>query len=86
MPEIDRLGVFGSVYFCKTLSASAVCPPPPQTSVGQVCRVDMSSKVEVVWADNSMTVVLPQVFLPGLRFAMLHLGLGAARAAPQGLC
>lgn len=24
-------------------------------------RVDVSSKVEVVWADNSMTIVLPQV-------------------------
>lgn len=32
-----------------------------QTSIGQVSRVDVSSKVEVVWADNSMTVVLPQV-------------------------
>lgn len=35
----------------------------PQTSVGQVSRVDVSSKVEVVWADNSMTIVLPQVRL-----------------------
>ncbi|CAB1344907.1 unnamed protein product [Coregonus sp. 'balchen'] len=33
------------------------------TSVGQVFRVDVSSKVEVVWADNSMTVVLPQVLM-----------------------
>ncbi|KAM4585479.1 ubiquitin-conjugating enzyme E2O isoform 1-T1 [Odontesthes bonariensis] len=31
-----------------------------ETSVGQVSRVDVSSKVEVVWADNSKTVVLPQ--------------------------
>ncbi|KAM9315077.1 ubiquitin-conjugating enzyme E2O isoform 2-T2 [Pholidichthys leucotaenia] len=31
-----------------------------ETSVGQVFRVDVSSKVEVVWADNSMTIVLPQ--------------------------
>ncbi|XP_061582756.1 (E3-independent) E2 ubiquitin-conjugating enzyme UBE2O-like isoform X2 [Cololabis saira] len=31
-----------------------------ETSVGQVYRVDVSSKVEVVWADNSKTVVLPQ--------------------------
>uniref|UniRef100_A0A3P8XTP2 (E3-independent) E2 ubiquitin-conjugating enzyme n=1 Tax=Esox lucius TaxID=8010 RepID=A0A3P8XTP2_ESOLU len=31
-----------------------------ETSVGQVSRVDMSSKVEVVWADNSLTIVLPQ--------------------------
>uniref|UniRef100_A0A8C5ASF8 UBC core domain-containing protein n=1 Tax=Gadus morhua TaxID=8049 RepID=A0A8C5ASF8_GADMO len=31
-----------------------------ETSVGQVSRVDVSSKVEVVWADNSRTIVLPQ--------------------------
>ncbi|KAM6939977.1 ubiquitin-conjugating enzyme E2O [Xenentodon cancila] len=31
-----------------------------ETSVGQVYRVDVSSKVEVVWADNSKTIVLPQ--------------------------
>uniref|UniRef100_A0A7N8Y786 (E3-independent) E2 ubiquitin-conjugating enzyme n=1 Tax=Mastacembelus armatus TaxID=205130 RepID=A0A7N8Y786_9TELE len=31
-----------------------------ETSVGQVSRVDVSSKVEVVWADNSVTIVLPQ--------------------------
>uniref|UniRef100_A0A671LDJ5 (E3-independent) E2 ubiquitin-conjugating enzyme n=1 Tax=Sinocyclocheilus anshuiensis TaxID=1608454 RepID=A0A671LDJ5_9TELE len=31
-----------------------------ERSVGQVCRVDLSSKVEVVWADNSKTIVLPQ--------------------------
>nr|XP_061779077.1 (E3-independent) E2 ubiquitin-conjugating enzyme UBE2O-like isoform X1 [Nerophis lumbriciformis] len=31
-----------------------------ETSVGQVSRVDVNSKVEVVWADNSMTIVLPQ--------------------------
>uniref|UniRef100_A0A8D3B591 (E3-independent) E2 ubiquitin-conjugating enzyme n=1 Tax=Scophthalmus maximus TaxID=52904 RepID=A0A8D3B591_SCOMX len=31
-----------------------------ETSVGQVSRVDVSSKVEVVWADNSLTIVLPQ--------------------------
>ena len=37
------------------------CLSPPQTSVGQVSRVDVSSKVEVVWADNSLTIVLPQV-------------------------
>ncbi|KAG7273126.1 LOW QUALITY PROTEIN: hypothetical protein CRUP_005454 [Coryphaenoides rupestris] len=34
-----------------------------ETSVGQVSRVDVSSKVEVVWADNSMTIVLPQQHL-----------------------
>nr|XP_033816964.1 (E3-independent) E2 ubiquitin-conjugating enzyme isoform X2 [Geotrypetes seraphini] len=28
--------------------------------VGQVARVDVNSKVEVVWADNSRTIVLPQ--------------------------
>ncbi|XP_029456286.1 (E3-independent) E2 ubiquitin-conjugating enzyme [Rhinatrema bivittatum] len=28
--------------------------------VGQVARVDINSKVEVVWADNSRTIVLPQ--------------------------
>ncbi|ETE72470.1 Ubiquitin-conjugating enzyme E2 O, partial [Ophiophagus hannah] len=32
-----------------------------EPSVGQVARVDFSSKVEVVWADNSRTIVLPQV-------------------------
>ncbi|XP_013886705.1 E2/E3 hybrid ubiquitin-protein ligase UBE2O isoform X2 [Austrofundulus limnaeus] len=31
-----------------------------ETSVGQVSRVDVSSKVEVVWADDSKTIVLPQ--------------------------
>ncbi|XP_056405834.1 (E3-independent) E2 ubiquitin-conjugating enzyme [Hyla sarda] len=31
-----------------------------QPSVGQVARVDISSKVEVIWADNSRTIVLPQ--------------------------
>ncbi|KAB5584456.1 hypothetical protein PHYPO_G00107740, partial [Pangasianodon hypophthalmus] len=31
-----------------------------ERTVGQVCRVDVSSKVEVVWADNSKSVVLPQ--------------------------
>ncbi|XP_057698723.1 (E3-independent) E2 ubiquitin-conjugating enzyme UBE2O isoform X1 [Corythoichthys intestinalis] len=31
-----------------------------ETAVGQVFKVDVSSKVEVVWADNSMTIVLPQ--------------------------
>ncbi|XP_077575501.1 ubiquitin-conjugating enzyme E2O isoform X2 [Stigmatopora nigra] len=31
-----------------------------ETAVGQVSKVDVSSKVEVVWADNSMTIVLPQ--------------------------
>ncbi|XP_053565245.1 (E3-independent) E2 ubiquitin-conjugating enzyme isoform X2 [Bombina bombina] len=29
-------------------------------SVGQVARVDVSSKVEVIWADNSRSIVLPQ--------------------------
>uniref|UniRef100_A0A8B9L1G3 (E3-independent) E2 ubiquitin-conjugating enzyme n=1 Tax=Astyanax mexicanus TaxID=7994 RepID=A0A8B9L1G3_ASTMX len=31
-----------------------------ERTVGQVCRVDVSSKVEVVWADNFKSVVLPQ--------------------------
>nr|XP_005993275.1 PREDICTED: (E3-independent) E2 ubiquitin-conjugating enzyme isoform X2 [Latimeria chalumnae] len=31
-----------------------------EPSVGQVARVDVSGKVEVVWADNSRTIVLPQ--------------------------
>ncbi|XP_074870685.1 (E3-independent) E2 ubiquitin-conjugating enzyme [Carettochelys insculpta] len=31
-----------------------------EPSVGQVSRVDVSSKVEVVWADNSKTIILPQ--------------------------
>ncbi|XP_050775182.1 (E3-independent) E2 ubiquitin-conjugating enzyme isoform X3 [Gopherus flavomarginatus] len=31
-----------------------------EPSVGQVARVDISSKVEVVWADNSKTIILPQ--------------------------
>ncbi|KAK1163667.1 hypothetical protein AOXY_G15519 [Acipenser oxyrinchus oxyrinchus] len=31
-----------------------------EPSVGQVARVDVSSKVEVVWADNSRTIVVPQ--------------------------
>ncbi|CAM4649603.1 unnamed protein product [Lepidochelys olivacea] len=31
-----------------------------EPSVGQVARVDVSSKVEVVWADNSKTIILPQ--------------------------
>lgn len=36
-------------------------PFAQQPSVGQVARVDVSSKVEVVWADNSKTIILPQV-------------------------
>ncbi|XP_063816485.1 (E3-independent) E2 ubiquitin-conjugating enzyme [Pseudophryne corroboree] len=35
-------------------------PDGSQPSVGQVARVDVSSKVEVIWADNSRTIVLPQ--------------------------
>ncbi|KAM4691193.1 LOW QUALITY PROTEIN: (E3-independent) E2 ubiquitin-conjugating enzyme [Rhinophrynus dorsalis] len=37
-----------------------VLPDTKEPSVGQVARVDVNSKVEVVWADNSRTVVLPQ--------------------------
>lgn len=40
-----------------------VCVDVLQTYVGQVSRVDVSSKVEVVWADNSKTIVLPQVLM-----------------------
>lgn len=46
------------------LSQEAAPDPVPfaqQPSVGQVARVDVSSKVEVVWADNSKTIILPQV-------------------------
>ncbi|XP_031207054.1 (E3-independent) E2 ubiquitin-conjugating enzyme isoform X2 [Mastomys coucha] len=35
-------------------------PKEDEPSVGQVARVDVSSKVEVVWADNSKTIILPQ--------------------------
>ncbi|KAG9473701.1 hypothetical protein GDO78_004156 [Eleutherodactylus coqui] len=31
-----------------------------QPSVGQVARVDVSSKVEVIWADDTRTIILPQ--------------------------
>lgn len=41
--------------------ASDRIPSALQPSVGQVARVDVSSKVEVVWADNSKTIILPQV-------------------------
>ncbi|KAM3921318.1 (E3-independent) E2 ubiquitin-conjugating enzyme [Leptodactylus fuscus] len=37
-----------------------VAPDGSQPSVGQVARVDISSKVEVIWADNTRTIVLPQ--------------------------
>ncbi|XP_075033868.1 (E3-independent) E2 ubiquitin-conjugating enzyme [Mixophyes fleayi] len=37
-----------------------VVPDGNLHSVGQVARVDVSSKVEVIWADNSRTIVLPQ--------------------------
>ncbi|XP_028912922.1 (E3-independent) E2 ubiquitin-conjugating enzyme [Ornithorhynchus anatinus] len=38
----------------------AAAPKEDEPSVGQVARVDVSSKVEVVWADNSKTIILPQ--------------------------
>ncbi|XP_074080597.1 (E3-independent) E2 ubiquitin-conjugating enzyme isoform X1 [Macrotis lagotis] len=38
----------------------AAGPKEDEPSVGQVARVDVSSKVEVVWADNSKTIILPQ--------------------------
>ncbi|XP_053309325.1 (E3-independent) E2 ubiquitin-conjugating enzyme [Spea bombifrons] len=34
--------------------------PDDKPSVGQVAKVDVSGKVEVIWANNSRTVVLPQ--------------------------
>lgn len=43
------------------LHPSDPIPSALQPSVGQVARVDVSSKVEVVWADNSKTIILPQV-------------------------
>lgn len=46
------------------LHPSDPTPSALQPSVGQVARVDVSSKVEVVWADNSKTIILPQVRLP----------------------
>lgn len=45
------------------LTTQLTVPFALQPSVGQVARVDVSSKVEVVWADNSKTVLLPQVRL-----------------------
>lgn len=47
--------------YCFSLLKPTTACVRHQTSVGQVSRVDASSKVEVVWADNSTTVVLPQV-------------------------
>ncbi|KAJ1130238.1 hypothetical protein NDU88_008594 [Pleurodeles waltl] len=42
-------------------NAGEVCAAKEnEPSVGQVARVDVSSKVEVVWADDSKTIVLPQ--------------------------
>ncbi|XP_072259967.1 (E3-independent) E2 ubiquitin-conjugating enzyme [Pyxicephalus adspersus] len=35
-------------------------PDGTQPSVGQVARVDVNSKVEVIWADNTRSIVLPQ--------------------------
>lgn len=52
-----------SLCLSRVVLMMTVGSPHPQTSVGQVSRVDVSSKVEVVWADNSMTIVLPQVRL-----------------------
>lgn len=48
---------------CPGLASDRI-PSALQPSVGQVARVDVSSKVEVVWADNSKTIILPQVRLP----------------------
>ncbi|KAM8947498.1 (E3-independent) E2 ubiquitin-conjugating enzyme isoform 2-T2 [Pelodytes ibericus] len=41
-------------------SEPEVFPDAKKPSVGQVAKVDISSKVEVIWADNSRTIVLPQ--------------------------
>ncbi|XP_075701194.1 (E3-independent) E2 ubiquitin-conjugating enzyme [Rhinoderma darwinii] len=41
-------------------SDSDVAADRTQPSVGQVARVDVSSKVEVIWADHSRTIILPQ--------------------------
>lgn len=38
-----------------------------EPSVGQVSRVDVSGKVEVVWADNSKSSILPQVRSPTVK-------------------
>lgn len=54
------------------LTTQLTVPFALQPSVGQVARVDVSSKVEVVWADNSKTIILPQVRL--------------ARASPAARC
>lgn len=53
--------VFILYYVLLVVDDGSISTSSPQTSVGQVSRVDVSSKVEVVWADNSMTIVLPQV-------------------------
>uniref|UniRef100_A0A8B9PVC4 (E3-independent) E2 ubiquitin-conjugating enzyme n=1 Tax=Apteryx owenii TaxID=8824 RepID=A0A8B9PVC4_APTOW len=54
-----------SCYFCCSWLSGQIASMRTllrriQPSVGQVARVDVSSKVEVVWADNSKTIILPQ--------------------------
>lgn len=77
-PEGRALSAHGGLWAAPTslpFSRPCLCPhpwrasPDPvlfalQPSVGQVARVDVSSKVEVVWADNSKTIILPQVRPP----------------------
>lgn len=59
-----------------------------QPSVGQVARVDVSSKVEVVWADNSKTIILPQVSPCRARLAAPDRGsrAGSSDLPGQGVC
>lgn len=68
-------------------SESCTFDPVPfalQPSVGQVARVDVSSKVEVVWADNSKTIILPQV-RPCSKLAAGPLGGGGESRGPAWL-
>ncbi|XP_041431923.1 (E3-independent) E2 ubiquitin-conjugating enzyme UBE2O isoform X2 [Xenopus laevis] len=48
------------IVICIGSSDPEAFPDARQPSVGQVACVDVSSKVEVIWADNSRTMVLPQ--------------------------
>lgn len=59
-----------------------------QPSVGQVARVDVSSKVEVVWADNSKTIILPQVSPCRAHLAAPDRGsrAGSSDLPGQGVC
>ncbi|XP_018423910.1 PREDICTED: (E3-independent) E2 ubiquitin-conjugating enzyme [Nanorana parkeri] len=48
------------IVICIGSSGADVLQDGTQPSVGQVARVDVNSKVEVIWADNSRSIVLPQ--------------------------